>query len=54
MVELKTGTRVHFVGIGGVSMSALAELLHQRGCHISGSDRQASALTDRLKPLVFQ
>lgn len=49
MVELKTGTRVHFVGIGGVSMSALAELLHQRGCHISGSDRQASALTDRLK-----
>jgi UDP-N-acetylmuramate--alanine ligase len=51
MVELKTGTRVHFVGIGGVSMSALAELLHQRGCHISGSDRQASALTDRLKTL---
>jgi len=51
MVEPKTGTRVHFVGIGGVSMSALAELLHQRGCHISGSDRQASALTDRLKSL---
>ncbi|MFT5369904.1 MAG: UDP-N-acetylmuramate--alanine ligase [Candidatus Latescibacterota bacterium] len=51
MVEIKTGTRVHFVGIGGVGMSALAELLHQRGCRISGSDRQASPLTDRLKTL---
>lgn len=51
MLEIKAGLRVHFVGIGGVSMSALAELLHHRGCHISGSDRQASALTDRLKTL---
>lgn len=51
MVEIKAGLRVHFVGIGGVSMSALAEWLHDRNCHVSGSDRQASALTDRLKTL---
>lgn len=51
MVEIKAGMHVHFVGIGGVSMSALAEWLHNQGCHISGSDRQASALTDRLKTL---
>ena len=51
MVEIKAGLRVHFVGIGGVSMSALAEWLHHRNCYVSGSDRQASTLTDRLKTL---
>jgi len=51
MVAFEAGTRVHFVGIGGVSMSALAELLVSRGCRISGSDRQASLLTKRLESL---
>lgn len=51
MVDIQPGMHVHFVGIGGVSMSALAELLHHRGCRVSGSDRQASALTNRLKTL---
>jgi len=51
MVAFEAGTRVHFVGIGGISMSALAELLAARGCHISGSDRQASPLTQRLEQL---
>ncbi|MDA0708998.1 MAG: UDP-N-acetylmuramate--L-alanine ligase [bacterium] len=51
MVPIETGTWVHFVGIGGVSMSALAELLQQRGCLVSGSDRSASSLTDRLRSL---
>ena len=51
MMDLKAGTRIHFVGIGGVSMSALAELLHRRGCRVTGSDRQASELTDRLEAM---
>lgn len=51
MTEFKAGTRVHFVGIGGVSMSALAEWLHRRGCRVSGSDRHASGLTRRLQSL---
>ena len=51
MVELMPSTRVHFVGIGGVGMSALAELLHIRGCVVKGTDRQASELTDRLEKL---
>ena len=51
MTAFEPGMNVHFVGIGGVSMSALAELMHRRGCTISGSDRQASELTDRLKRL---
>ncbi|HCR19334.1 MAG TPA: UDP-N-acetylmuramate--L-alanine ligase [Candidatus Latescibacteria bacterium] len=47
-LEFEVGTRVHFVGIGGVSMSALAELMHHRGHTVTGSDKQASELTDRL------
>ena len=41
--------RVHFVGIGGVGMSALAEVLHARGYAVTGSDRQPSALTRCLE-----
>ena len=40
---------VYFVGIGGVSMSALARLLHTHGVPVRGSDAQASALTARLE-----
>ena len=42
---------MHFVGIGGIGMSALAELLAARGCIVSGSDRQASPITRRLAQL---
>ena len=48
MLKLKPGCRVHFVGIGGVGMSAVAELLFRQKCIVTGSDREASALTDRL------
>lgn len=40
--------RVHFVGIGGAGMSALAEVLLARGMRVSGSDLHASATTRRL------
>jgi UDP-N-acetylmuramate--alanine ligase len=39
---------VHFVGIGGIGMSAIAEVLLTLGYQISGSDVRASATTDRL------
>lgn len=38
----------HLLGIGGVGMSALAEMMHRRGMHVSGSDREAGPLVDRL------
>lgn len=41
----------HFIGIGGVGMAAVAELLHARGQEVSGSDRDASANTARLEQL---
>lgn len=40
---------IHFIGIGGISMSGLAEILLDRGFMISGSDRQESALTRKLE-----
>lgn len=39
---------VHFIGIGGISMSGLAEILLEEGFRISGSDSKQSALTDTL------
>ncbi len=42
---------VHFVGIGGIGMSAIAEVLLTLGYEVSGSDIRASAITDRLGKL---
>jgi len=43
--------RVHFVGIGGIGMSGIAEVLLNMGYKVSGSDLKASALTHRLASL---
>ena len=40
--------RIHFVGIGGIGMSGIAEILLNLGYAISGSDLRKSSLTDRL------
>src|SRR3954463_2666886 len=40
--------RVHFVGIGGIGMSGIAEVLLNLGFKVSGSDLRRSAVTDRL------
>lgn len=48
-IDFKTPCHVYFVGIGGISMSGLAELLFKEGFTVSGSDRQASDLTRSLE-----
>ncbi len=45
------GHHAHLVGIGGVSMSSLAEVLHDNGLTISGSDWQESAKVAHLRKL---
>jgi UDP-N-acetylmuramate--alanine ligase len=40
---------VHFVGIGGIGMSGIAEVLINLGFRVSGSDLKSSQATDRLK-----
>jgi UDP-N-acetylmuramate--alanine ligase len=51
MIGLNRQKKVHFVGIGGVGMSGLAEYLWAAGYSVTGSDRQASAITRRLESL---
>jgi UDP-N-acetylmuramate--alanine ligase len=43
--------RVHFIGIGGIGMSGIAEILLTLGYPVSGSDLRRSAITDRLAAL---
>src|SRR5271165_6413898 len=43
--------RIHFVGIGGIGMSGIAEVLLNLGYRISGSDLKNSAVTQRLAAL---
>ncbi|MEE4242193.1 MAG: UDP-N-acetylmuramate--L-alanine ligase, partial [Desulfopila sp.] len=43
--------RIHFVGIGGIGMSGIAELLLNLGYHVSGSDLKESPITLRLEHL---
>jgi UDP-N-acetylmuramate--alanine ligase len=43
--------RVHFVGIGGIGMSGIAEVLLNLGYQVTGSDRKASAAIERLRRL---
>jgi UDP-N-acetylmuramate--alanine ligase len=43
--------RVHFIGIGGIGMSGIAELLANLGYVVTGSDQRRSAVTDRLAKL---
>lgn len=45
---LKT-TKLHFIGIGGIGMSGIAEVLLDLGCQVSGSDLNTSSVTENLK-----
>ena len=47
-VDFNKPVKVHFIGIGGISMSGLAEILLDRGFEISGSDNTASSITGGL------
>ncbi|SDW54383.1 UDP-N-acetylmuramate--L-alanine ligase [Roseicitreum antarcticum] len=42
---------IHFVGIGGIGMSGIAEVLMTHGYRVQGSDLKGSAITDRLATL---
>jgi UDP-N-acetylmuramate--alanine ligase len=43
--------RIHFVGVGGAGMSGIAEILHNLGYRVSGSDQASGAVTQRLAEL---
>ena len=48
-IDFKNPVHVYFIGIGGISMSGLAQILIQEGFKISGSDSKESAMTRALE-----
>lgn len=46
--------KVHFIGIGGIGMCGLAELLHNLGAQVTGSDASENAQTIRLKQMGIE
>lgn len=48
-INFQKPIHIHFIGIGGISMSGLAEILLQEGFTVSGSDARESALTHHLE-----
>ena len=46
--------QLHFVGIGGVGMSGIAELMHHRGFEVSGSDLADGRMIDNLRASGIQ
>ena len=51
MVSLRNFQRIHLVGIGGIGMSGIAEVLLTLGYSVSGSDTKPSNITERLQNL---
>ena len=50
-IDFSKPTKIHFIGIGGISMSGLAEILLKEGFSVSGSDSKESPLTQHLQSL---
>jgi len=48
-INFNQPAHIHFIGIGGISMSGLAEILLKEGFTVSGSDNKESALTSHLE-----
>jgi UDP-N-acetylmuramate--alanine ligase len=51
MVTFRNFQRIHMVGIGGIGMSGIAEVLLTLGYSVSGSDTKLSTITERLQDL---
>lgn len=53
-IDLKQPKIAYFIGIGGISMSGFAELLHDNGFTVRGSDAARSKITEHLSSLGIQ
>ena len=50
-VDLKKIKKIHFIGIGGIGLSAIARLMKEKGKEVSGSDLSPSFVVDNLKKI---
>ena len=48
-MKITSNEVIHFVGIGGIGMSGLAQIMHNMGFMVQGSDLSQSKNTDRLR-----
>jgi UDP-N-acetylmuramate--alanine ligase len=53
-IDFSKPCRIYFMGIGGISMSAFAEYLHNLGFKVSGSDSHKSKITEHLRSLGIE
>lgn len=49
MIDISNKKKVHFIGIGGIGMSAIAEILHSQGHRVTGSDMNRSEIVENLE-----
>lgn len=54
IIDLNRTAKIHFIGIGGISMSGIAELFHSKGFQVSGSDLVKTTVTEHLESLGIQ
>ena len=52
MSDIDKTANIHFIGIGGISMSGLAQIVLKDGYGVSGSDWNKSAITEKLENMV--
>ena len=53
-IDFSKPCRIHFIGIGGISMSGFAEYLHKLGFKVSGSDSHKSKITEHLRGMGIE
>ena len=51
ILDFNKPAKLHFTGIGGISMSALAEIMLSKGFEVTGSDAKKSEITEHLESL---
>ena len=49
MINLADHSNIHCIGIGGIGLSGIAEILLSRGYRVSGSDMNSSEITEKLE-----
>ena len=50
-IDFKKIKKAHFIGIGGIGISAIARMMLKNGVRVSGSDRASSPITEELKKI---
>ena len=50
-IDLNKIKKIHFIGIGGIGLSAIARFMKEKGKEVSGSDLSHSLMTEKLEKL---